>query len=134
MLGLLLLLLKVRREQGCPLHRRPRPEQVYTMHPVQRAADAHDPAARRTAQDRLLPCPAQACAQERFHQLVPHLDRYSAVTVACTLIVIGVLGLKEVWEDTHQIPQPAVAGEPRAGSRQALVEGNAPSAAGSLYH
>ena len=61
--------------------------------------------------------------QERFHQLVPALSKYSSVTVACTLIVIGGLGLREVWQESHPAQMPAVVG--------ALLEMSADAAAGA---
>ena len=59
-----------------------------------------------TAADR-----SSTVVQEQFHEFVPALSKYSSVTVACTLIVIGALGLKEVWEESrHPESPPAMAG------------------------
>lgn len=59
--------------------------------------------------------------QDRFHNMVPYLDKYSSVTIGLTLILIGILGLVESLSENPEeveVPQqtPPLAAEAfRAG-------------------
>ena len=51
--------------------------------------------------------------QERFHDFLPALERWSGTVVGLTLLAIGLMGLYETYvegHDSHEEPQLAVAG------------------------
>lgn len=78
--------------------------------------------------------------QDRFTSFVPALSKYGSLTVGCTLLVIGVLGLYENLTEGGEVaeiasePQPALAGDIHASlqCKQELESGLPLSCTSSL--